>query len=163
MTTVSALADDLATLAANLREAGDVGLRRELIAGIREGTKPVPEAIRKDLKPHLPDRYAEVLDADLRITISVHTGASDPGVFIIAQPIKKKRKIRTINAGNLRHPVFGSFLVPRRNWTWRDQEAPSVEPGWFDDPCKASAPGVREQIDAALDRVKAQIWAGVHG
>ncbi len=142
MATVDALADELARFAAAVRAAGDTGLRKE---------------------PHLPDRYAEVLNADLRIEISVRTGATDPGVTIIASPVAKQRKLRIIDSGNLRHPVFADRTAPRRTWRWRDQELPSVKPGWFTEPCEAAAPAVRKEIAAGLDRLQADVWAATHG
>src|SRR5215831_16114129 len=120
MTTLNATAIELAQVAARLKTLGEGGLRRELTDAIRRGTEPVEESIRQHLPDYLPDRYAAVLDEDLRITTSVRPAAADPGVFVVGTPIRKRRKLGTINAGNLRHPVFGQYGVPRRRWEWRD-------------------------------------------
>ena len=155
MPTVDALADDLARLAASLRAAGDVGLRRELTAAIKRAAEPVPRAIREGLKPHLPDRYAEVLDADLRLSVSVRTGQADPGVTIIAESSRThRRKLADLNRGVLSHPLWGD----RKHW-YRQP----VTPGFFTGPCEDAAPRAREEIEAALDRRWAQIWSVTHG
>jgi hypothetical protein len=154
MPTADVLAHDLARLAANLRAAADTGMRRELIAGIRKATGEVPDAIRRGLPARLPNRYAAVLDADLKITISVRTGATDPGVTILAMASQHKRKLSNTERGVLAHPLFGD----REHWFRQP-----VTPGWFTGPAQDAAPRVREEIDAALERVKTSIWAGVRG
>ena len=154
MPTVDHLADELARFADALRRAGETGLRRQLTAGMKRAAEPIPKAIRDGLRPHLPDRYADVLDADLRIEVIVRTGQADPAVSVIASPIVKQRKLSRLNAGILWHPVFGD----RKEW--RLQE---VKPGWFTDPPEAAASQVREEISAALDRMQADIWAETHG
>jgi hypothetical protein len=163
VSTLDATADELARMAAALRQAGETQWRKQVTQGIKHSAEATLPAIREGLRPHLPDRYADVLNADLRLTVSVKTGAGDPGVFIVGRPSGKQRKLRIINSGNLRHPVFGQHGVPRRQWRWRDQMEPSVHPGWFSDPCENSRPEVRKEIEAALEQVNAIIWAAVHG
>ena len=155
MPTVDHLADELARFADALRRAGQTGMRRQLTAGMKRAAGPVPKAIRDGLKPHLPDRYAEVLDADLRIEIVVRTGQADPAVSVIASPVAKQRKLRQLDAGILKHPVFGD-----RKRRWPTQQ---VEPGWFTGPARRVAPRAREEIAAALDQMQADIWAETHG
>jgi hypothetical protein len=163
VSTLDETADELARLSAALREAGETEWRKQVTQGIKRAAEVTLQEIRKSLRPHLPDRYADVLNADLRLTVSVKTGVTDPGVFIVGNPITKKRKLNVINAGNLRHPVFADRAAPRRSWDWKDQMEPSVHPGWFSDPCEASRPEVRKEIEAALEQVNAIIWAAVHG
>lgn len=164
MTTTDALADDLARLAKACREAGEVGLKRELTDAINKAAEPVPDAIRASLKPHLPDRYAEVLDADLKITVSIRTGAGAGVTIQATAPTGRGRRGRAlpaINAGILRHPVFAQG--PRRSWHWKDQELPSVQPDFFSQPVHDAAPQVRKEIENALDGLNAKIWAATHG
>ena len=141
-------ADELEALAFRLRRAGDTELVREVTRAMRDAVVPVQAEIRAGLKPHLPDRYAEELDADLRLGTNVRTTGSDPGVSITGQTLSgKNRALRKIDAGILRHPVYGNREV------WRDQELPSVEPGWFTGPAEAAAPRVRAGIERALEDV----------
>ena len=158
---VDALADELARFAAACRAAGERELLKEVRNGIKKAADGIPAEIRAGLRPHLPDRYADVLNADLKITVSVRTG-QDAGVTIQATaptPYSRRgRAVNAINAGNLRHPVYAQG--PRRSWHWKDQD---VRPGWFTDPNQAAQPRVRQEIAAALDRVWADIWAVTHG
>lgn len=163
MATIDALADEIARLAAACRVVADKGLKQEITAALRKAAEPVPADIRKALEPYLPDRYAAVLDADLKITISTRTG-TDAGVTIQATAptgrSRRGRAIPMINQGILRHPVYADRTAPRRSWTWRDQE---VRPGFFDRPVQDAAPRVRREIENALDGINRQIWDAVHG
>jgi hypothetical protein len=137
-------ATELEALAFRLRRAGEEELLREVTRAMRDAVEPVPDEIRADLKPKLPDRYAEELDADLRIGVSVRTAGSDPGVSVTGKAIGKTRKLRYLDAGRLTHPLFAD----REHWY--TQEEPSVQPGWFTGPAEAAGPRVRDGIEKAL-------------
>ena len=141
-------AAELEALAFRLRRAGEDELLREVTRAMRDAVVPVQADIRAELKPHLPDRYAAVLDADLRIGTNVRTAGSDPGVSVTGQAIAKTRKLRYLDAGRLTHPLFGD----REHWF--TQEEPSVQPGWFTGPAEAAGPRVRDGIEKALDDVR---------
>lgn len=164
MADLSETADELELIARHLRRAGDFDLVRELTAGMRRGAQAAPPLIRANLIPALPDNYAETLDADLDITVSVRTSDANPGVSVTAKargintsspgPLiregappsrrKKGRKLRRLDAGLLTHPVFGDREV------WRTQQ---VRPGWFTGPCQDAAPKVRAELEKALHDV----------
>ncbi len=150
------MASELEAIAFRLRRAGQEDLARELTAGMRRGVEPVPGLIRAGLKPHLPDRYAETLDADLDIRIIARNSGgadADAVVSVYAQTRSgKNRALRRIDAGLLRHPVYGNREV------WRSQEgaAKGVEPGWFTGPCEAAEPQVRAELEKALGDVAAK-------
>jgi hypothetical protein len=141
-------ASELESIARHLRRAGETGLVRELTAAMRRGAAPVQDQIRAGLRPHLPDRYAATLDADLRIGVNVRTSERNPGVSVTAQPRGSGgRKLRRLDAGLLTHPVYGDREV------WRTQH---VEPGWFTAPAAAAAPQVRAELERALEDVAAK-------
>lgn len=155
MATLSVLANELGELARSLRQAGDTDLLGEVRDAIQHAAGPIPDAIRGELRPRMPDRYADVLNADLAIGIRTLTGRYTAGVSVIARGrgAVKRRRLHRLNQGTLAHPLFGN----REHWYYQE-----IPPGFFDDPNEAAAPRVREEIDAALDRVKDKIWAGVH-
>jgi hypothetical protein len=140
-------AAELEALAFRLRRAGDGELVREVTKAMRDAVVPVQAEIRAGLAPHLPNRYAAVLDADVRLGVGVHTAGSEPGVSVTGQARGKARKLRSLDAGRLTHPVFGDREV------WRTQELPSVHPGWFTGPAEAAGPRVRAGIEKALENV----------
>ena len=137
-------ASELEALAFRLRRAGDTELLREVTKAMRDAVVPVEGEIRAGLDPHLPKRYAEELDADVRIGTNVRTGERDPGVAITGAPLLKTRKLRYLDAGELTHPLFGD------REKWYTQKLPSVVPGWFTGPAEAAGPRVRDGIERAL-------------
>ena len=137
-------ATELEALAFRLRRAGDGELLQAVTKAMRDGVVPVQAEIRAGLVPHLPNRYAAVLDADVRIGTSVRTAGSDPGVSVTGQS-GRARKLRDLDAGRLTHPLFGE-----RSGRWYTQEEPSVQPGWFIGPAEAAGPRVRAGIERAL-------------
>jgi hypothetical protein len=144
---MSGLADaatELEALAFRLRRAGEEELLREVTKAMRGAVEPVKDEIRAGLDPHLPNRYAAVLDADVRLGTSVRASGSEPGVSVTGQARGKARKLRDLDAGILHHPLWGS----REHW-YRQGE-PSVQPGWFTGPAEAAGPRVRDGIEKAL-------------
>jgi hypothetical protein len=145
-------------LAVVLKQVGQDGLRRELYKAISDAAKPVADEIKSTahLDPYLPNRYAAVLAAGLRVQTFKQAGVN-PGVTIRATAPTPGggRKIRQLDDGHLRHPVYGNRKV------WRGQGAPSVLPGFFTDPCNAAAPRVRDAIGAAVDRVMTKASGGI--
>lgn len=145
MAGVDELARSLNAVSARLRELGDEGLTRELSRAIGRAVDPLKDRIRAGLKPHLPDPYAEVLDADLKIRRSSSTSGEEARVTVLASADgTKKRKLRQLDDGFLHHPLFGN----RKHWYEQ-----AVQPGWFTGPVNESVPAVREAIEAALDNV----------
>jgi len=147
---MSGLADaatELEALAFRLRRAGEEELLREVTRAMRDGVEPVKDEIRAGLAPHLPNRYAADLDADVRLGVSVRTAGSEPGVSVTGQAAGKARRLRDLDAGILHHPLWGD----REHW-FRQGE-PSVRPGWFSGPAEEAGPRVRAGIEKALDDV----------
>ena len=161
-------ADDFAQLARNLQAAGEAGLKRELYDAVNAAAKPLADEIQSEgnLHDHLPNRYADVLAEDMRTLISKRTAGSEVGVFLqVSAPTRaggRGRKVTQRNRGVLWHPVFDSYLLPRRTWTWRVQGFPSVRPGFVDDPAERAKPEIRQQIEDAIARVKDELWNGIH-
>jgi hypothetical protein len=164
MAGLSDAASELESIARHLRRAGDGDLVRELTAAMRRAVDPVRDEIRAGLRPKLPDRYAETLDADLRLGISVRTNERNPGVSITGQAITKARKLRNLDAGRLTHPLFGDRSewthaprqVERTLWFTQVGTAEGVTPGWFTGPAEAATPRVRAAIERALEDVAAK-------
>jgi hypothetical protein len=143
---VDELAFSLKAVAAALKEMGDGGLVRELSRAIGDAVAPAMQDVRDGLDGYLPNRYAAVLGDDLKLRRSTSTAGDEARVTILGSPAGiKKRKLAQLDAGVLKHPVYGN-----RNVTWPAQ---AVEPGFFTNPLQAAEPDVREAIDKALDDV----------
>lgn len=152
---VDELADHLAAISARLREIGDGALARRLSAGIGKAVEPVEQEVRNGLRSHLPDRYAEVLGADLKFYRRTFTSADEArvAVYCTTQSGRDRRIRRQDEDGILWHPLFGRF--PRRDPRnrWFAMGEPHVKPGWFSGPCENATPRVRREIENALNDI----------
>lgn len=156
MAGVDELARSLNAVAVRLRELGDEGLARELQRTVGRAVDPLKTRIPAALRPHLPDRYADEVEAELKVFRSTSLGGSGDvaQVTVLARTTGiKKRKLAQLDDGILWHPLFGRF--PRRDPRnrWFQNEPPSVTPGWFTDPVEESVPQVRQAVEEALDNV----------
>jgi hypothetical protein len=145
------MASELEAAAVRLRRAGQDDLARELTAAMRRAVQPVPGRIRDGLDAHLPNHYADDLNAGIDIkTIARSNGVTDAVATVYAQSRGGVRKLRNLDRGLLTHPLFGD----REHWY--TQEMPSVRPGWFTGPCQDAAPRVRAELEKALADVAAK-------
>jgi hypothetical protein len=158
-------AAELEALAFRLRRAGDGDLLREVTKAMRIAAGSAEKDIRAGLDPHLPDRYANELNADLRIGTNVRTNERDPGVAITAQAgsfggvghaAGRGRKLRDLDGGIIHHPLFGD----REHWYKQEGAGQGVEPGWFSGPAEAAGPRVRTAIEQALADVAGKVVKG---
>lgn len=121
-------ADQLEKLAVRLKEAGDLALRRRMMAALRKSANDIKEA-EKAAALALPGaKYQTGLREAISAAVVVRnrTSASRAGVRVMvnrsALPAGKGRLPVLMNKGRWRHPVFGN----RENWA--DQTS---ERGWW--------------------------------
>ena len=139
-------ADQFLKLSKALKHAGRTELRKELHKGLRDGAKPLIPKARAEALRRLPSSGGlakQIAKEPMRV--QVRTGRT-PGVRIVVG--RKRGGARQANRGVIRHPVFGNRDV------WVDQKVP---PGWFDDPLRKGAPGVRPELEKAIDRIADRI------
>lgn len=142
-------ANELEAIGRRLKEAGDRGLRKELLAGIRKTNKPTISAVRDSARTKLPRRggLAEEV-ASSKIGTRTKLSGSRVGVEIKGTG---RIGIRGINRGRLRHPVYGNRKA------WVSQQVPA---GWFTDPIEQDLPRIREGIEDAMKSVARKIERG---
>lgn len=135
-------ADQFLRLSKALKHAGRTQLRKDLNSGMRQAAKGlIPKTRAAALDGRLPDAGGlaqRVAKAPQRV--SVKTGR-DPGVSIVAG--KRGSGARAADAGVVRHPVFG-----RKQYVNQ-----SVQPGWFTDTLRRSAPDVLPALEQAISDV----------
>ena len=144
----------LADLAKNLTLVGEGELRAELYRALDEAAQPLAREISNvtHLRADMPDRYADVLAKDLKITVSKKTGGAEPGVtLLIRAPTfgRGGRKVIQRNAGVITHPLFGN----KRRWF---VQTAGMRAGFADSPVERAAPAVREKVAEAIRRVEAR-------
>jgi hypothetical protein len=149
----------LRDLSLRLREMGKEGkgLQRELYRAISDAAKPVADQIVDPawLFPFMPDRYAEELAPDLRVT-TLKRGGQKASVSLRLRGKTRDRQVQRLNAGLLRHPVFARRGTPRRTWHWKTQTG-GMRSGFFTDAVRAQAPDIRAKVQQAVHEVGKKI------
>jgi hypothetical protein len=140
--------EQLAALARQLKAAGDKGLKRELSKGIAAATKPLKVAVKQSALETLPKKGG--LNVRVAAQISPRTRRSANGVRITATGKQGARNLADLDRGIVRHPVFGH----RGRWS-----VEKVRPGFWTRPLEDLAPGARQELLDAMQRVAGQITA----
>lgn len=142
-------AEKLEALGKRFKAAGGPALRRELLRGIRESNKPTIARIRESAADKLPHAggLAEEVSSNRIGTRTRLTGRS-AGVRIT---MTGRISLSSLNAGRLRHPVFGNRSV------WVQQTVPAH---WYDDPVHEDLPQIRKKIDGVMKDVARKIERG---
>jgi hypothetical protein len=139
----------LERISRELREQANRGLAKELNAGLRAATQPMMTAARTRMLAVLPKRGGlNRRAAAARMTVTSRRGAAEPGVTIEVRSGRQRIDVGRLDAGSVRHPVFGH----RSTWVGQRVVAHTIT-GSFEDHAEAA----RREVSAALDRVAAQI------
>lgn len=132
-------------------------LAREARRFQRRVSQATRDAVQRSYRPVLvgmtpqfvPNRYAGVLGPDLRVATTVSLSAGRVTARVSAPTGGKfGREVRQLEAGNLRHPLFGN-----RGWWYRQR----VRRGFASVPLRAIRPQIIKQIDAELAAIKRDV------
>lgn len=141
----------LAALAARLKIAGDVTLRRELLRGLKGAADPlvkdVAEAAREKL-PHGGGLNEQV--AGQRVKVQVRMGARTAGVRLTTTAPDTAQT----DSGIVRHPVFGN----RKKWV--TQKIPQAA-GWWSKTLADKGPEVTTHLIEAMEVVEHEVQGGL--
>lgn len=153
-------------VAADIRKAGDMDMKRELYRGLNRATKPLKEAVKMAVPTHMPSGYAPLVSRSIRVRTSIRASKAKTAITIraTAKGAREKRDLRALDRGLLRHPVFGrtrlvrkgKSLVPEPN-PWAAQ---GIRPGFFTETLQDNADVVRTELVGAIDRVADQLERG---
>jgi hypothetical protein len=135
-------AAELRAAARDLRQA-----ERELRQRMDRSLRTIGKRFERDIRGaarRLPSGYAPVMAADVRVSTSLRNGGLSLRVW--APGKGDQRDVRAIDAGTLRHPVFGH----RTRWS-----AQRVRPGFVEAPRRRLAEHVQDDIEAAVDQAVA--------
>ena len=136
-------------VAGKLRKAAARDLTRELRRGLREAAAPLQPEIKSEAAATLPSGYGSVMAKAVKVTTRVRFGGSPQlTIRVYARGRKEERDVRAVNAGTLRHPLYGN----RRHWY-----ATRVRPGFVDRPIDRLGEEVSDRALDALDRIAAEI------
>jgi hypothetical protein len=143
----------LRELGLKLKAAGDGGLRRELLAGIRLGAAPLVGDVRAAALERLPHRgglAAFVASSPIAVRTRL-TGVV--GVRIVNTRSGARKGGTTdfgTDRGHVRHPTFGR----KGKGSWVGQDVP---PGWFSKTLEEKSPETTPLVLAAMNRTAAAV------
>lgn len=154
-----------ARLSHALHEAGEKDLKKELDRGCRDAGKVIVDAVAANTDKYIPRGFEKEFGASLRTRVEVRVLQSRRATAVFWADGNKgnRRKIEEMNAGTLRHPVFGRTRPLKRHWIhkatsqlnpWVDQ---AIKPGLVDEPATEAMPEAVGKLDDALARVITKI------
>lgn len=136
--------------ALNAQGSAGKGLKRELMAEIKDAAKPMEDEVRNHIAQYLPDRYAPLIARGLVVRPSQKTTGASVGLKLLgyAPGQRRRRQIGVIDKGTLRHPVYGN------RGTWVGQK---VRPGFWSEPLERArdkpAVAIRRAIQRAISKL----------
>lgn len=140
-------------LAADCKDAARRDLERELSKGLRESVKPTTTAIKAAAGRQMPSSggYAGVLVPALRVTPKAR-GALGISLTVSAKGKAELRDVAALDAGKLRHPVYG-----RRKQRWA---ITSIPPGFATSTFEREADAIVDRLGDAMQAVANKIAGG---
>lgn len=158
----------LHSLRTRLRETGDKGLGKELGRGLRRAASKFPPAVRAEVPKAMPSGYAPVLARSLRFRLSVRDSRTTSWVTyrVYGDGQKERRDVPRLNAGVLRHPVFGRTRPLKNHARYRATSmanpwvAQKVRKGFVDRPVDRLSGDVAREMRAVVDTIANMITRG---
>lgn len=147
MTRIEIRAEDFTRIARELKKAERTDLRKELYRGLNRSSKTARQSVLDSLPSYMPDSYASVLRADLKLSTSAKGGKS-PEIRIRAKGKKKTRFLGPLDQGRLRHPLFGN----RRFWYSQQNK-----PGFWTETLSLHSDEIKENLEQSMAEVLRQI------
>lgn len=152
---------DLFRLAHNLHAAGakGKGLKKALDKASREAGNVVAKEVQAHTRDYIPENFEHRFDTAFEAKVEVRLVQSRRiTVVFYARGKTMRRDIVAINAGRLRHPVYGRFRRlkdgSRQANPWVEQR---IRPGLVDEPARRAMPRAVKKIEDAVTRVVQQI------
>ncbi len=134
---------ELRVIASRLRKAAARDLVVELRKAQRKAFQPLQKEIKAEALATLPKlgSYNAVMSKAVKVSVTTGVGRTALNARVYAKGKGEERDVRQVNAGILRHPLFGH----RKSW-----HTTRVRPGFVDRPVKALSDRVlKECADAA--------------
>lgn len=101
----------LKRVAAKMRAEGNKDLSRDMGRALGKAADPIRNAIRESAAQTMPRSggYDAAFDASLRFRVQRRESANTASLNLVtyADGTKERRDIRALEAGNLRHPIYG--------------------------------------------------------
>lgn len=141
---------EIRVLASRLRKAAARDLVYELRKAQRKAFQPLQKAIKEEALATLPKRgnYNVIMSKAVKVTVTTGVGRNALNARVYAKGKTEERDVRQVNAGVLRHPLFGH----RRSW-----HTTRVRAGFVDRPVKALSDRVLQECADAVGKLNESI------
>lgn len=138
-------AQQIHALAKHIKTLGDAGLGREMARALTKAVDPIGKAINAEAVKVAPSGYVEALTRSLKHRRSVRNSRTQASVRLTtsAKGKQENRDLPSLNAGKLRHPVFG-----RRRSPWA---VTGITSGFYDRGTKKAVDEAEKQLQVVLD------------
>lgn len=136
--------------ALNAQGSAGKGLKRELMAEIKDAATPMTNEVRSHVAQYLPSGFAPTVAAGLVVRPSQSTRGSSVGLKLVgfAKGQSRRRQIGAMNSGILRHPIYGH----RKTWSTQP-----VKAGFWSEPLERArdkpAAAIRRAIQRAISKL----------
>jgi hypothetical protein len=150
MVTPEAAARDFAQLGRQLK-AAPKELTKQLRREMRAEAKPTIQDIKSYARAILPNRGG-LADRVAGQSYGLRSTFTTKGVGIKFAATMRMKSLKDIDAGRLRHPVFGN----RKKWVQQ-----SVTPGFFTGPIEDDVPRLRAAMLKAMEKTADEAIKGV--
>jgi hypothetical protein len=139
-------AEQLVAVARAVKDAGDSEIRKDLLRGIREGVRPVGEAMREEYRDGLPHGGGlnEAMAA-AKVSPRTRTSGRNAGVRLVYT--SSGHDMEAVEAGEIRHPVYG-------HGPWVSQSVPS---GLGEQGVAKAAPRAMDAVQEAMQETLRRI------
>jgi len=145
-------AQDFKKLAAQIRTEGRKDLSRQLDKALARTVVPVEKSIKLESAQTMPKSggYAGEMSRSLRFKTQKRTGGNSASYSLItyADGKAERRDIRALEAGNLRHPIFGN----RKTWALT-----KIRPGFHKRGTDNAADEAAQQMDEVVREFAARL------
>lgn len=152
---------ELRRVAAQVRAHGERGLGREFGTALRKASEPVQRSIRAEYRS-LPARggYSALFSRSLRFRSTLRAGGRQASFRLrtFADGTKERRDIEKLEAGQLRHPVFGRSRPGRRGERLANPWAVTRVRGQFH---QRGTAGAADEAEKEMQRVVANFAARI--
>lgn len=145
-------AEQIRALARRLA-AADKGLGREMSRALNKALDPVGKAIDREAAKVAPSGYQATLARSLKHRRSLRSTAREASVRLItnAKGKAENRDLPAIEAGNLRHPVYGRTRKTKRGPKPNPWAVTSIRAGFHKRGTASAAGEAEKQLLVVLD------------
>jgi len=150
----------LRKLAAQIQAEGDKGLGREMANALKKVAAPIKGAVEAEYEAGLPKKggYANTFTRSIKWKTTLRGAARQASfrLLLFGEGAHERRDIKALEAGRLRHPIYGRHRRIRRGVRRGSRDAnpwgvTSVRGGYFQRGTDQAANDVEHEMIKVLD------------